>query len=524
VPPDLILKNCLIYSWQKPNRSAIAITAGTITALGKTRDIMRLAAPKTEVIDLTGKIILPGFIDSHTHFGAFSESLHRVNLSGTRTLAEALERVKSFLPKLAPGQWLSGRGWDKNIWGERFPSRKELDTVVPDRPCALLSRCGHILWANSRALALARITHFTLNPPGGEIEKDHSGEPTGILKEEATNLIKSIRPRADKDELKRVLCEGFKVAHSLGITTVHTFSDRAEFQALAELQSEGKLTLRIHFYFEQPEDVYIKETEREFIDSRARDRWLSISGIKCYADGSLGGQTALMFEPYEGLSDNFGIGIMSEKELVEKVREAESIGLSLAIHAIGDRANSLALDAIEAKGELSSRHRIEHAQLLRREDIPRFAKLGITASVQPCHLLGDIPVAEKYWGKRCRFAFPFKTLLTSGATVAFGTDAPIEKLNPLRGIYAAVARQTEEDETEVGWYPEERLTLEEAIRCYTWAGAYAAFQEEFKGEIAVGKAADLTAVREDFLTLSPREILSTEVELTVLSGKVVFRK
>jgi hypothetical protein len=524
VPPDLILKNCFIYGWQKLGRSAVAITSGAISALGKTQDIMRLAAPKTEVIDLTGKIILPGFIDSHTHFGAFSESLHRVNLSGAKSLAEALERVKSFLPKLAPGEWLSGRGWDKNIWGERFPSRKDLDSVVPDRPCALLSRCGHILWANSRALALVRITRFTPDPPGGEIEKDASGEPTGILKEEAVNLVKRVRPQPGKNELKKILCEGFKVAHSLGITTVHTFSDRAEFEALAELQSEGKLALRIHFYFEHPEDSCIREAGRGVIDSRARDRWLSISGIKCYADGSLGGQTALMFEPYEGFSGNFGIGTMSEKELEEKVREANSRHLSLAIHAIGDRANSLALDAIEAKGELSSRHRIEHAQLLRREDIPRFAKLEITASVQPCHLLGDIAVAEKYWGSRCRFAFPFKTLLESGAIVAFGTDAPIEKLSPLRGIYAAVARQTEEGEPEEGWYPEERIKLEEAIRCYTWAGAYAAFQEEFKGEIAVGKAADFAAVREDFLTLAPREILSTEVELTILSGKVVFRK
>lgn len=524
MPADLILKNCLIYGWQKLGRGALAIESGLISAFGKTQDIMRLASPKTEVTDLTGKIILPGFIDSHTHFGAFSESFHRVDLSGATSLEEALERVKGFLPKLTPGEWLLGRGWDKNIWGKRFPSRKELDSVVSDRPCALLSRCGHIMWANSRALALARITRLTPDPPGGEIEKDASGEPTGILKEEAVNLVKRVRPQRDKDELKRVLCEGFRAAHLLGITAVHTFSDSAEFEALAELQSEGNLALRIHFYFEHPEDAYIRERGKGFIDTRARDRWLSISGIKCYADGSLGGQTALMFEPYEGLSENFGVGTTSEKELEEKVQEANSMHLSCAIHAIGDRANRLALNAMESGGGSRRRHRIEHAQLLRRDDIPRFAQLGITASVQPCHLLGDIPVAEKYWGGRCRFAFPFRSLIESGATVAFGTDAPIEKLSPFRGIYAAVARQTEDGEPEGGWYPEERVTLKEAIQCYTRAGAYAASQEDFKGSTDVGKAADLIAVREDFLTLTPQEILSTEVELTVLSGKVVFSK
>jgi hypothetical protein len=524
VSADLILKNCFIYGWQEIGRGAIAIKSDLITQVGKTPDIMRLAGQKTEVIDLTGKIVLPGFIDSHTHFGAFSESLTRVDLSGAKSLKETLERIESFASKTPAGDWLSGRGWDKNLWGERFPSRKELDAVVGDRPCALLSRCGHILWANSRALALARVTRSTPDPQGGEIERDERGEPTGILKEEAITLIKQVRPRPNKEELKRALKNAFKVAHSLGITSVHTFSDRREFEGLAELQSEGKLGLRVHFYFEHPEDSYIKDLGREVLNLRARDRWLSISGIKCYADGSLGGQTAFMFESYEGRPDNLGISTMSEKELEEKVREAESMSLSCAIHAIGDKANSLALNAIEAGGRPRSRHRIEHAQLLRREDIPRFAKLGIVASVQPCHILGDIPACERYWGRRSRFAFAFRSLQESGATLAFGTDAPIERLSPLRGIYAAVARQTEEGEPKGGWYLQERIKLEEAIRCYTWAGAYAAFQEGFKGSVAVGKAADLTAVREGFLTLSPREILSAEAELTVLSGNVVLRK
>ncbi len=525
---DLILNDVKVFDYGRPlvPGQALALKFGKILAVGSKSDIAPLAGPDTQVIELGGRVLLPGFCDSHLHLTSFGQSLRRINLTGAKTLEEALERVRQSLSRFESEPWLLGRGWDKNLWGEKFPARGDLDSVVADKPAAFSSRCGHIMWANSAALAAAGITRETPGPPDGEIERDENGEPTGILKEGALQLIKDARPRPSVAATRDGILEAIGEAHRLGVTSVVTLAEKAEVSALTELEREGKLSLRVSVYLEHPRHAPLGSIEELGLRLPLADERLSICGLKLYADGSLGGQTAYMFEPYEN-SESCGIPVVHGEELTQVVRRASEANVSCAIHAIGDRAVSDALDAFEASRKINPdlRHRLEHAQLIREQDIPRFSPLArssIIASMQPVHIYGDMETADRYWGERCRYAFPLRSLLESGACVALGTDCPIERLDPMLGLFAACAREPEEGGEP--WYPEEAIELDTAINCYSAQGAYATYSEDRRGTIAPGMDADLVVVRPDFFEMPLRELLSTKVELTLFAGQVVHQE
>ena len=519
---DLILNEVTLFRYgeQLREKQAVAVKFGKILEVGSCDEIKKLANSQTRIIELGNRVLIPGFCDSHLHLASFGQSLRRINLAGSKTLEEALERIQQRLPGYDKEPWILGRGWDKNLWGERFPNRKQLDSVVADKPAAFSSRCGHIMWVNSAALAAAGITRETPDPSDGEIERDETGEPTGILKERAIRLIKDVRPEPDVAATKDGILDAIKEAHKLGVTSVVTLAGKTEITALTELERESRLDLRVGAYSEDPEEFLEHCVEHGGVRLPLLGENLSLMGLKLYVDGSLGGQTAFMFEPYEN-SEGCGIPVVHGEELKKIVLRASQYGIPCAIHAIGDRAVSEVLDAFEASREINGdvRHRVEHAQVIREQDLERFARGGFIASMQPVHLYGDRETAERYWGKRCRYTYPLRSLLESGARIALGTDTPIERLNPMLGLFAACAREPEDGGTP--WYAEEKIDLPTAVYCYTAEGAYAAYAETRRGIIAPGMDADLVALRYDFFDMDLRQILTTEVELTVFGGSVV---
>lgn len=521
---DLILNDARVFVHGEPllEGQAVATKFGRIIAVGPGAEIMTLAGKETEIIELGRKVLLPGFCDSHLHLASFGQSLRRINLAGSKTLQEALERIRKELPRFQDEPWLLGRGWDKNLWGEKFPSKHDLDSILGDKPAAFSSRCGHIIWTSSAALAAAGITKQTPDPPEGEIERDRDGKPTGILKERAIGLIKDARPQPGVAAVKDGILEATAQAHRLGVTSVVTLAGETEVSALSELEREGGLSLRVSAYLEHPDHAPLGSIEELGLRLPFAGERLSLAGLKLYVDGSLGGQTAFMFEPYKG-SEGCGIPVVHGERLTEIVGRATRAGVPCAIHAIGDRAVAETLDAFEASREINPdmRHRVEHAQLIRKQDIPRFAKAGIIASMQPVHIYGDIITADRYWGERCRWAYPMRSLIDSGARVALGTDCPIERLDPMLGLFAACAREPEEGGDP--WYPQESIGLAEAVHCYSAQGAYATYTENRRGAIRPGMDADLVALRPDFFEMPLRELLSARVELTVFEGKVVYR-
>jgi len=521
---DLILANAKIFDFGKPlvPGGAVALGMGRILAAGDTKEVMSFAGEKTEVIDLEGRVLLPGFFDSHLHLASFGQSFTRIDFSGAATLAEALDRVKKFVEKSKGGEWLLGRGWDNNLWDGKLPSRQDLDGITGNRPAAFPSRCGHMVWANSAALKAAGVTKDTPDPQGGKIERDAKGEPTGIFMETAVSIIRNVRPKPGNEATRSGLLDAIKEAHKLGITSVMTLASATEFGALCELEREGGLDLRVHVYIEGGDYEEIEALEKLGLRPPLTGDRLGFCGLKYYVDGSLGGKTAYMFEPYSG-SEDCGIPVLHGRELEDKIAAASRAGIPCAMHAIGDRAVAESLDAIEASRAIHPglRHRIEHSQVLRKEDIKRFAESGVIASMQPVHIYGDIATADKYWGERCRYAYALRSLIDSGAVVALGTDCPIERLDPMLGLFAACAREPEDGGEP--WIPEERITLEEALWCYGARGAYAVCAEERRGAIAPGMDADLVVLRGNLFETDLRELLSTRVEMTVFAGRVVHR-
>lgn len=523
---DLMLLNGNIHTMnpQLPTAEALAIRDSKIFAVGKSSEVESLGWKNFKVINLNGKTVIPGLIDCHTHFLAFAYGLKRANLQGISSFAELLSVTRSFCKKLRPDEWLVGGGWDKNILqDEPVFHRKVLDQIWPDAPAALQSKDHHVLWVNSKALQAARIDKETHDPPGGRIERDHqTKEPTGILEENACSLVWEKVPTPSVAHAKELLRKAMKIANSYGLTGIHNHDDPGAFPLFERLRLDGELTLRVCSW------VPVQELDSAVsvgLLSGFGNENLRFGGVKIYSDGSLGSQTALMFEPFEGSRDDFGVEVTPHDELSDLVVKAGRAGISVAIHSIGDKAVHQSLNAIEAsiretKGDTRLRHRIEHVQLLHPRDVDRFKGLGVVASVQPVHAPADIDIAEKYWGKRCRLAYAFNTLLRSGAKLVFGSDAPIETLDPWRGIHAAVRRHTIGDRE--SWYPEEKVSVAEALAAYTGWASYASYEENLKGSIQVGKLADLVVLSQDIFKLSPEEIPDTKVECTILGGRTVF--
>jgi len=506
-----------------PIAEAVAIFAGKVVGVGSTAEVKMWARPGTPVVDLEGRLLLPGFTDSHVHFLEWAALQTDLSLHGAASLAEALSLVQQRVARLRPGQWLRGTGWDWNVWPEgRPPTRADLDPLTPRNPVFLSSKDGHSAWVNSAALRLANVTRNTPDPPSGRLERDETGEPTGILKEGAQWLVHQHLPARSLEERLAALRAAWPLAHRVGLTGIHNCEGPAAFEAFQILERSGELPLRVVSHLA---GGVLEEALAVGLRSGFGSDWHRVGGVKLFLDGALGSQTAAMLEPYQGTTDA-GLLEMSKEELEEVARKAAAGGIPLAIHAIGDRANRQALDVLQAlqEEELGAglRHRIEHAQHLTPEDLPRFGRLGVIASVQPLHATDDIDLVERYLGGRGQWAYPFRSLLETGATLCFGSDAPVADIAPLRGIHAAVTRQRADGTPAGGWYPQQRLSVAEAVRAYTSAPAYAVGEEGLRGRIQPGQAADFVALSRNLFQILPEEILGTEVDLTVVDGKVVF--
>ena len=510
---DLVLRNGVIY-----RAEAVAIRDGKIVA---TKDIEKHIGPNTKVVDLKGRFVCPGFNDTHIHFAGGGASLLRLSLAGL-SLAEIQAVVAEAVKKARPGEWVYGRGWDHTRWpGEKFPTRGDLDGVSGEVPVVLSRIDGHVVWANSKALALSGITKTTRNPPGGEVERD-GGEPTGILKESATGLLQR-GPAAAVGKQGTALEAALEEARRVGVTSIQTGGESME--PYLALHDAGKLTVRAYVWGVLGGDLgrYADLKKKHADHPTVRQGCL-----KGFADGTLGSGTAAMVAPYADEPSKSGLLQWDAKRLAAAVTAADKAGLQVAIHAIGDRGIQVTLDAIEAarkaNGARDARHRIEHVQIIRREDVARFKELGVTASVQPCHVTNDQRWAEKRVGRqRCdEGGYLWKSFLDAGVPLAFGTDWPVEPIDPMANLYAAVTRQQLDGTPEGGWFPKERLTIEQAIDAYTLGAAAAEFAEKEKGSIEPGKWADLVVLDTNLLKATPKEILNAKVVATIFNGRVIY--
>jgi len=473
--------------------------------------------PDIEVLEVEGKLVLPGLVDSHLHLVGYAKSLVEPNLADTRSLDEGLEIIRSRVARMPKGAWLTGRGWDKQRWGlTEFPTRWALDSVAPDNPVSLRSRDGHLVWVNSAALSEAGLAEKALRVEGGEMAVDGSGCPTGILKENAANLLELRTDRAETWILDAVRQACEKLV-GFGLTGVHTIEGAADARVLTGAVEAGCVPLNLFRMREvlEPDEIDPLEPSSE------------IACIKTYADGALGSQTASMLEPYCSQPANSGIAVASRQKLLDIVLRALAKGFAVAVHAIGDRANRDILDVYE-EVKRNGRYgdallRVEHAQVLRPEDMPRFGHLGVIASMQPVHLLSDRAVTEHYWGARSGNAYAWKRIITGGGRVAFGSDAPIESPDPLWGIHAAATR-CDPAEPDLGpWCSAERLEVWQAIDCYTAGGAAARGALPEGGRIEVGARSDFTILDRNVLaSREPDSILDTRVICTIIGGQVLF--
>jgi len=502
--------------------SADALLArnGRVAAVGRVSDLAGEAG-RAERVDLHGGLMVPGWGDAHVHFVWWAMQQRRVDVSDTTSVAEALERVASHARALPADRWILGGRFDKNRWG-RWPSARELDRVSGGRPAALRSRDGHSRWLNSRALELAGIRPGTASPAGGMVEVDAHGEPTGILKENANALVDRVLPQPDADERYEAAVEGQREAWRRGITAIcdlDNFAGTIPLDAFERMRGRGELGLRVAMGLPHSR---LDEAIALGLRTGFGDEWLRIGQLKIFTDGALGSQTAALEEPFEG-SDDRGILTIEPDRLNADVARAAAAEIAVAIHAIGDRAVRVALDAIEATRRAAPhlRQRIEHIQLVRDDDLGRFGELGVIASMQPIHATSDRDLADRYWGpRRTPRAYPWRTLRARRAVLAFGSDAPVEPIDPLLGIHAAVARMRPGDEA--AWHPEQALTLEEALHGYGAGVAYAIGRDRDLGTLEVGKRCDATVVDTDLARIPPAEWPGVAVTATITDGVVRF--
>ena len=529
VHPNLVIYNAKVFQSAEPNlyrHTAIAISNGRIAAIGSDSDILPLVKPGTQKIDARKRWILPALMDSHTHLAEYAERKLQVELSDCHSLDEALTRISKAVANKPPGSWVIGGGWDKNKWGlAGFPDKSSLDEISRQHFIALQSKDWHSHWVNSNVLAVCGINDASADPPGGTILRyKNSREPSGVLQETARDVVlQSIAP-ATLEEIAPVLQETFAEFHRFGITGVHSVESPYTFAHYQQLYDRAKLGLRIFWYFPLR---FLESSEEEGFYAGRGNSFLKICGVKMFTDGALGSQTAHMLEPYNNL-DHTGIEVLSEETLQEKIHLSVEKKLSCAIHAIGDAANRKVLTAFgnvkTASRALGLRHRIEHAQLLHPDDIPLFAQYNVIASMQPIHLAADIPMIEKYWSPRGRYAYAFRSLLNSNARLIFGSDTPIESFDPWKGIYAAVARKPNCNPQEAGYYPEESTSVKDAILAYTQNSAFAVGEENELGALQEGKLADLIMIDQDIFNEPPEALLETNVLMTVQNGEIIFEE
>lgn len=545
---------------------AIAVDGERIVGVGTNAEIKNQFQGAQE-IDLKGKLVTPGFNDAHVHFLRGAVALLNVNLVDTKSLAEAQNKISEKAKTTKPGEWIVGRGWDHTIWKQNFPTKNDLDKIAPNNPVYLVRVDGHVAWINSAALKLAGITRETKAPGGGEIDRDAAGDATGILKETAQGLVSKLIPQTTAEQERKGLELALDMARRHGITSVQDNSGYETTKLYRDFLKQDKLTVRVAEWQNFEDSIETLKAQRaEFASFKDDKNRLKLTALKGYVDGTLGSKTAAMLAPFSDDHNNSGIPRRSQEELTKMIVERDKEGWQIALHAIGDKANRMALDgfaeAIEEAGNRRKerianpnhtiddsvircgetmqmlingkylfkklhpcRHRIEHAQVINPIDFKRFAELGIIASMQPSHAISDKRWAESRLGEyRVLGAYAWHLMQSYGVHIPFGTDFPVEPISPYRTLYAAVSRQDETGDPVGGWQPQEKVSIAEAIRCHTWESAYAEFAEKEKGEIKTGMLADLVVHSKDLLIVEPKEILTTEPVYTIFNGKIIYEK
>lgn len=516
-----VAKKIRTQNSQKPFAQAIAWKHGKILASGTEREVLAVAGGDAIVERFPDAVIIPGLVDAHAHVESLGRSLSTVSLFEATSEADAVERVQA-APKTAfQGEWLIGRAWDQNDWpGQQFPSRATLDAVFPKTPVWLTRVDGHAAWVNSAALERAGITAKTPDPEGGQIIRDAKGEPTGVLIDNAMDVVGAKIPLPSDEELQRRLKLALETCARLGLTQVHDAGmDMRTFRQLQTWDMVGSLPVRLYVMA----DGQGAEADAWLGLGTFSGRLLEMKAVKLYVDGALGSRGALLHAPYSDEPARSGLALISTVAFEAKAKAFNERGFQVAVHAIGDKANTIALDVLSGL-DRKLRHRIEHAQILRAEDVERFAKSGIIASFQPTHATSDMPWAEKRVGaERIKFAYAWRSLLDSGAHVAFGSDFPVEDPDPRLGLYAARTREDLKGQPPGGWKPEQKLTGEEALAGFTSGAAYAAFAEDRRGQLREGFDADFVVLSADPVEVDPKEIPKLKVLITVVNGVDVFR-
>jgi predicted amidohydrolase YtcJ len=514
---------------------AMAVRGDRIQAVGKAVDIMKLKGPETQVIDLGGRFVMPGFNDAHLHLADAGLQKLSVDVTGVKTLDEFRARVQAKAAKAKPGEWIVGGGWDETMWPiPTLPSRWDLDEVSDGHPVFLDRVDGHLAVANTRALQLASVTLASRDPEGGKIDRDANGQPTGILRETAQHAVRAVIPQPTPEERRRGIEVALADLAEHGVTSAQDYSTWEDFQIYEEIEDEGKLTARISEWL--PFDLSVDELKAKRDSHPQADLMLHTGMLKGFMDGSLGGHTAALLEPYADDPKNSGLPRYEATKLNDMAKERVLAGFQLGFHAIGDKGIQMALDAFAesektareqkvkaANGGDDFRLRIEHAQVTTPAQIARFKELKVTTSMQPSHLLNDIRWANDRLGaKRAATSYAWAGFLNKGVTLAFGTDYPVEPVSPFRGLYAAVTRKSEDGKQE--YFPEQKLTMDQAITAYTTGSAFAEFEEKEKGKLVAGMLADFIVLDRDVTASSAEKVLETKVLRTVVGGKTVYER
>ena len=520
--PDLVLINGTIITMdaKTPRAEALAIRGDKIVWLGDAT-----SAPKgKKTIDLKNQFVFPGLMDSHAHITGLGTARVTIDLVGTENVEAIATKVKDRVAGSGPGEWILGRGWDQNDWPKKeFPTAADLDRVAPNHPVFLERIDGHAGWVNSAALKIGGITSATKDPEGGKIYRDASGNPTGVLVDTAMELVTSKMQALSQEELIKRTKLAAEDALSKGITMIHDAgSSKSDIAAWRTMAENNDLPIRIYSMVGMPSEFgeeYLKTGPQHY------GPYLDVRSMKLLVDGAMGSRGAAMLEPYVDDPGNTGLLMWKEDELLRVLRAAKKSGIQLGIHAIGNRANRMILDAYEKVGVRGLRWRIEHAQLLSGQDIPRFATLDVIASMQPIHATSDMPwYADRVGAERTKIGgYVWRSLLNHKTIIAGGSDAPVEDINPLWGIYAGITRQDHKGKPEGGWYPEQRVTSQEVIRMFTIDSAYAAFREKELGTLTVGKWADMIVVPQNLLTCDPKAMINMKVQYTIVGGQVRYQ-
>jgi predicted amidohydrolase YtcJ len=534
---ELILKNGCVYTQNpaNPQAEAVLMSAGRIVATGTDDQILSAAGSNANTIDLAGQLVIPGLTDAHFHFHDWSLSRQNLTLAGVKSLHELQGRLTAAAQSAAPGNWIQGQGWNETLWTEqRLPTRADLDKAAPKHPVILWRSDLHLAVVNSAALRLAGLNAGTPNPPDGVIDRDASGEPTGVLRELAINLVSQVIPIPTEKETLQAMHQAIPVLHSLGLTGLHDFrimggaeASRA-FRAYQWLHAADELNLRLWM------NIPLEHLEQAItlgLRTGFGNDYLQVGHLKLFSDGSQGARTAWMLEPYLDTRLT-GMPLTPMADIAEAVHRADRAGLAVAVHAIGDRANREMIsvfeevlkqgDSVHSTAPLAP-HRIEHVQNLRPQDLARLAGLGVVASVQPIHATDDRSMIEQSVGWRSRYAYTFNDMLKAGVTLALGSDCPVADPNPFWGIHAAVTRQDRNNQPAGGWYPEQRLSVEQAVWGYTMGPALVTGRSHLQGSLSPGKFADLLVLDRDIFSINPAEIAGTQVTMTVFDGQIVHQ-